>query len=147
MVKRIMKTFTLDQARTAASSGGVLSANLRPVGSMFVLEFETRNAGAVLLIASGTKKVRRFGNPVKAFEIVRILGLEGGRFSVAQWRPDEVEIDRVKRPDRALNMKKTHEAVDLKRVLDERISKADKSDTAWLDHDDVFADLEKRYAA
>ena len=37
-----MKTWTLDQARSAASSGGVLSANLRPMGSLFALEFETR---------------------------------------------------------------------------------------------------------
>ncbi len=78
-----MKTFTIEQARSAAASGGVLSANLRPMGSVFALEFETRN-GAAMLIASVSKDIRRFVNPLKAFQIVRDLGLEGGRFSVAQ---------------------------------------------------------------
>lgn len=104
-----MKTFTIAQARSAAAAGGVLSANLRPVGSMFELEFETRN-GAAKLIASVSKKARRFGNPVKAFEIVRELGLEGGHFSVAQWRPEERELDRAARPDKSAVLKATHEA-------------------------------------
>lgn len=104
-----MKTFTIDQARSAASAGGVLSANLRPVGSMFALEFETRQ-GPVTLIASVSKEVRRFVNPIKAFEIVRDLGLEGGHFSVAQWRPDEREQDRAARPDKSAALKATHQA-------------------------------------
>ena len=140
-----MKTFTIEQARSAAASGGVLSANLRPVGSMFALEFETRN-GSVMLIASVSKDVRRFVNPAKAFEIVRDLGLEGGRYSVVQWRPEEREIDRPTRPDRSLAMKKKHEAAELKRVLDERIEIANDPKTKWLDHEDVFAELEARYA-
>ena len=83
MKERHMKTFTIEQARSAVASGGVLSANLRPVGSVFALEFETRN-GSAMLIASVSKEVRRFVNPIKAFQIVRELGLEGGRYSVAQ---------------------------------------------------------------
>ncbi len=139
-----MKTFTIEQARSAAASGGVLSANLRPMGSVFTLEFETRN-GSAMLIASVSKDVRRFVNPLKAFQIVRELGLEGGHFSVAQWLPDD-NIDRQTRPDRSLAMKKNHEAVELKRVLDERIMMADDPKTKWSGHDEVFAELEARYA-
>jgi hypothetical protein len=140
-----MKTFTIEQARSAVASGGVLSANLRPVGSVFALEFETRN-GAAMLIASVSKEVRRFVNPLKAFEIVRELGLEGGHYSVAQWRPDEYDKDRQKRPDRSLVMKKNHEAVELKRVLDERVMMANNHKTKWLGHEEVFTELEARYA-
>lgn len=104
-----MKTFTIDQARSAAAAGGVLSANLRPAGGSFTLEFETR-AGPATLIASVSKNTRRFSNPVKAFEIVRELGLEGGHYSVAQWRPDERDIERPTRPDRAMAMKEVHDA-------------------------------------
>ena len=104
-----MKTWTLEQARSAASSGGVLSANLRPAGSRFALEFETRQ-GPATLITSVSKKARLFGNLVKAFEIVRELGLEGGRFSVAQWRPDERELDRPSRPDKSAALKATYQA-------------------------------------
>lgn len=140
-----MRTFTIEQARSAVASGGVLSANLRPIGSMFALEFETRN-GAAMLIASVSKEVRRFVNPSKAFEIVRDLGLEGGRYSLTEWRPNERAIDRPSRPDRALAMKAKHEAAELKRVLDERIEKANDPKTQWVDHETVFAELETRYA-
>lgn len=140
-----MKTYTFDQARSAASSGGVLSANLRPVGSKFALEFETRS-GAVMLITSVTKEVRRFGNATKAFELVRELGLEGGRYSVAQWRPEEQELDKATRPDRSAFMKSAHEAADLKKLLDARIAAANDPATKWVDSDQVFAELEGRYA-
>jgi hypothetical protein len=141
-----MKTFTIEQARSAVASGGVLSANLRPVGSMFALEFETRN-GAAMLITSVSKDVRRFVNPVKAFEIVQDLGLEGGHYSVSQWRPDERKLDRPARPDRSLAMKKNHEAGDLKRVLDERIALASSPDAVWHDAKDVFDELDTELEA
>jgi hypothetical protein len=144
MVSAFMKTFTIEQARSAASSGGVLSANLRPLGSKFALEFETRN-GSAMLIASVSKEVRRFVNPIKAFEIVRELGLEGGHYSVAQWRPDDA-IDRQTRPDRSLAMKKNHEAVELKRVLDERIQEANNPNAVWIEHNDMFDRLEASLA-
>lgn len=104
-----MRTLTIDQVRSAAASGGVLSANLRPIGSMFALEFETRT-GLATLVAAVSKQPRRFGNPLKAFEIVRELGLEGGHFSVAQWHPEEREVDRPVRPDASERMKHAHEA-------------------------------------
>lgn len=140
-----MKTFTIEQARSAALSGGVLSANLRPIGSMFALEFETRN-GPATLIAAVSKQVRRFGNPAKAFEIVRDLGLEGGHFSVAEWRPQDRELDRPTRPDKATALKATHEAAELKRVLDLRIALADAAGAIWHNAEDVFAELEARNA-
>jgi len=139
-----MKTFTIEQARSAAASGGVLSANLRPMGSMFALEFETRN-GAAMLVPSVSKDIRRFVNPLKAFQIVSELGLEGGRFSVAQWRPND-DVDRKTRPDRSLAMKKNHEAVELKRILDERIREANDPNAVWIGHDELFDRLEASLA-
>lgn len=140
-----MKTFTIEQARSAASSGGVLSANLRPMGSVFALEFETRN-GPAMLIAAVSKQVRRFVNPVKAFEIVRDLGLEGGHFSVAQWRPNEREFDRPARPDKSAALKAAHAAAGLQRTLEARIVMADAPGAIWHDAEDVFADIETRNA-
>lgn len=141
-----MKTFTLSEARSAAQSGGVLNANLTPIGSTFSIEFETRN-GVAVLIATVSKEVRRFANPIKAFEIIRDLGLEGGRFSVAQWRPNDREFERASRPDRALAMRAAHEAADIKRTLEARIKEADDPNTVWHDAEDVFAELEARYAS
>ena len=141
-----MKAWTLEQARSAAASGGVLSANLRPAGSRFALEFETRQ-GPATLIASVSKKTRLFGNPVKAFEIVRDLGLEGGRFSVVQWRPDERELDRAVRPDKSAALKATHQAAALLRTLNERLALADAPEVLWHEAGDVFAELEARNAS
>jgi len=136
-----MKMFTIDQARSAAASGGVLSANLRPVGSMFALEFETRS-GPAMLVAAVSKQVRKFVSPLKAFKIVRELGLEGGRFSVANWLPHERDIERQTRPDKSAALKEMHDAGKLKRLLDERIRMADSPDAVWHDAEDVFAELE-----
>jgi len=140
-----MKTFTLSEARSAAQSGGVLNANLKPTGSTFAIEFETRN-GVAVLIASVSKEVRHFANPIKAFEIIRDLGLEGGRFSVAEWRQNEREFDRVSRPDRALALREAHEAADIKRTLEAAIKQANDPNTVWVDHDQLFDELEASLA-
>lgn len=134
-----MKTFTIDQARSAAAAGGVLSANLRPVGSMFELEFETRN-GAAKLIASVSKKARRFGNPAKAFEIVRELGLEGGHFSVAQWRPEERELDRAARPDKSAALKAAHEAAAYDKWFRAQVQEAIDDPRPSIPHAQVMAE-------
>lgn len=135
-----MKTFTIEQARSAVAAGGVLAANLRPDGSMFALEFETRN-GPAMLIAAVSKKVRRFGNPTKAFEIVRDLGLEGGRYSVAQWLPDERDTDRPTRPDKSAVLKATHEAAAydkwFRAQAEEAIKEADDPNTQWVSNEAV----------
>lgn len=140
-----MKTFTIEQARSAAASGGVLSANLRPVGSMFALEFETRN-GVVMLIAAVSKKVRRFGNPAKAFEIVRALGLEGGRYSVAQWRPEEREIDRPTRPDKSAALKAAHAAASYDKWLRAQVQKAIDDTGQTISLEEVMQDVRKSIA-
>lgn len=134
-----MKTLTLDQARTAVAAGGVLSANLRPVGSKFALEFETR-AGVAVLITSVSKKTREFVNPAKAFEIVRSLGLEGGRYSVVQWRPEERELDRAARPDKSAALKATHEAARYDRWFRSQVQDALDDPRPSIPHDEVEAE-------
>lgn len=105
-----MKQLDLSQARTAVQTGGVLAANLRPSGSRFLIEFETRS-GTAVLVATNTRKPRPF-SPLKAFETIRELGLDSGSFSLAQWRPEEAEWDKRPRPDRKAAMQRSHEAVE-----------------------------------
>ena len=88
-----------------------------------------------------TPSERTAPNPVKAFEIVRELGLEGGRVSVAQWRPDERELDRAVRPDKSAALKATHQAAALLRTLNDRIAAADAPGAVWHDAGDVLAEL------
>lgn len=111
---------------------------------MFALEFETRN-GTAMLIAAVSKQVRKFSNPAKAFEIVRDLGLEGGRYSVAQWRPDEHHIDRPARPDKSAMLKATHEAAAydkwFRAQVEEAVNEADDPNTVWVPHAVVKEDM------
>jgi len=77
---------------------------------------------------------------------VRELGLEGGRFSLTQWRPDERAIDRPSRPDKSASLKATHQAAALQRTLNERVALANAPDAVWHDAADVFAELDARNA-
>ena len=140
-----MKKFTLSEARSAAQAGGVLNANLKPAGSAFAIEFETLN-GMAVLIASVSKEVRHFANPIKAFELIRDLGLEGGRFSLTEWRPNEREFDRASRPDRALALREAHAAAEIERTLEARIKAANDPNTVWHDHDQMFDAIEASIA-
>jgi len=40
-----------------------------------------------------------------------------------------------------------HEAADIKRMLEARIKEADDPNTVWHDAEDIFAELEARYAS
>ena len=135
-----MKTLTLAQARSATAAGDVLSANLRPVGSKFALEFETR-AGVAVLITSVSKKTREFVSPAKAFEIVRSLGLEGGRYSVAGWRPEERELDRAARPDNSATLKATHEAARYDRWFRAQVQESLDDPSPSIPHEEVMRDV------
>jgi hypothetical protein len=142
-----MNTITIEQARLAAASGGVLSVNLRHVGSMFTLEFETLN-GTAMLIASVSKEVRWFSNPAKAFEIVRVLGLDGRCYSVAQWHPEENVLDRPVCSDRSVSLKQAHEAAAYNnwflQQVEEGIKEADDPATVFISQTDVKKDMAKQ---
>jgi hypothetical protein len=103
-----MKTLDVSQATAAAQAGGVLNAVLRADGGQFFIELETRTAGTAVLVTSNNRRPRAFRNPIKALAVIRELGLQNGRFSLEAWRPDEAELERASRPDRAEAMKQTH---------------------------------------
>lgn len=151
-----MQQLDLSQARSAVQTGGILSANLRPEGSRFVIEFETRSGPAVL-ISTNSKRPRPF-SPLKAFEAIRELGLESGRFTLSQWRPEEGE---KKRPDRAEALKKTHQAAAaatahdtwFREQVEQGLREADDPKTVWISQEDASAawakkreELQQRFA-
>lgn len=103
-----MKTLDVSQATAAAQAGGVLNAILRADGGQFFIELETRTAGIAVLVTSNNRRPRAFRNPMKALEVIRDLGVQSGRFSLEAWRPNEAQVDRQSRPDRAEAMKQTH---------------------------------------
>lgn len=135
-----MKTLDVSQARAAVEIGGILAANIRPHGSRFYVEFETRQGPAVL-VATNTRKPRAF-SPLKAFEAVRELGLDGGRYTLASWRPDEAEVDKPRRPDRAQAMKRVHEAAAYDKWFRGQVKASMEDERPNVPHDQVMEQVQ-----
>jgi hypothetical protein len=101
--------YDLSEAAAAVKAGGILSAILKAQGGAFYVELETRSAGVASLVKTKDRTPRAFANPVKAFEVIRELGLSAGRFALEQWRPQEADFERRTRPDVARAMKAKHQ--------------------------------------
>jgi hypothetical protein len=77
----------------------------------------------------------------------RILELTAGQSKAAN-----VDAERLRgailhsKTDRAAALQEPHETDELKRVLDKCLLEANDSGTKWLSHEEVFANLEARYA-
>jgi len=140
-----MQNLTLNQFRTVTEAGGLLSVSLVAKGGTFHVEAETRKGLAVLVKARGNA-LREFRNPAKAMLLLRELGVREMRTDTRQWQPEQAEIPAYSRPDRAQAMNDALEAADLKRTLEARIKEADDPNTVWIDHDQLFDELEARYA-
>jgi hypothetical protein len=142
-----MKTLDLSQATAAVESGGVLSAVLKGKGAAFFIEFETRAGSAELVTANG-RKPRAFRNPVKALELVRELGLPGGRFLLQEWRPEEAEFDTSRRrPERSISLKAAHEAAAYKGWLTKEVQDAIDDPRPSVPHSEVAAEWATERAA
>ena len=129
-----MHQLTLDQFRSGAETGALLSVTIRALGAKFRIEAETRG-GEVTLITRRDKTPREFANPIKAFSLLRELGITEYRVDAKGWRPDEAAADRRSRPDRAEALRAFHDA-------DVRIKLARSlADTRpAVPHDDVMAE-------
>lgn len=137
-----MHRFSLDQLRTTVETGGVLSVSIVAAGGAFHIEAETRRGSAVLTKTRGNA-MREFRDATKALGLLRELGIREARVDTRNWRPEQAELGRSTRPDRASAMRAAHEAAEIKRTLEARIAEADDPKTVWRDHDDVFAELER----
>lgn len=140
-----MQNLTLEQFRATVEAGGVMSVVLKAQGAAFAIQAETRRGDAVL-VDTRRKQPRLFGDPRKALALLRDMGIRKASVDAEAWRPEQAGSLRPSRPDKSVKLKAAHEAAELKRVLDERIMMADAPDAIWHDAEDVFAELEARYA-
>lgn len=140
-----MHKLTLEQFRTTFETGGILSVALVAHGGVFHVEAETRKGSAILTKAR-TPDLRQFRDVTKALGLLREIGIHEARVDTRQWRPEQADIGRASRPDRAEQMRAAHEAADLKRTLDAAIREADDPNTVWYGHDQVFDELEASLA-
>lgn len=104
-----MHQLTLEQFRTTAETGALLSVTLRAQGAKFYLHAETR-CGDATLITGREKTPRAFANPIKALALLRDLGIKEARVETTDWRPQDADLDRKKRPDRADALRASHDA-------------------------------------
>lgn len=140
-----MQQLTLEQFRATVEAGGVLTVTLKAQGPAFAVQAETRRGDAVL-VDSRRKQPRMFVDPRKAMLLLRDLGIRNAKLDANAWKPEQASLLKASRPDSSAQMKAAHEAAELKRTLEERVSMANDPNAVWLDHDEVFDALEARYA-
>ena len=139
-----MQTLTLEQLRAAVRTGGAVSVTLRAEGGAFVVAVATRSGGEGLLVASRSKEPRRFGDLRKAMLLLRKMGSVTVLVDATRWNPDERGTGR-ERPDRALAMKRAHEAAAHDRwfraQVEEGLREAASSGAVMLAHQQVMAEM------
>jgi len=139
-----MQTLTLEQLRATARAGGVASVTLKAEGGAFLVTVATRSGGDGLLITTRAKEPRRFADPRKAMLLLREMGIATARFDTSHWHPDKTSTG-APRPDRAVAMKRAHEAAAHDRwfraQVEEGLREASDRATVTLPHARVMKDM------
>jgi hypothetical protein len=137
----IMQTVTLEQLRATTDAGGVLGVTLQADGPAFLVKIETRRGDRLLVTTR--HEPRKFVDPRKAMLLLRDMGICDMRIDGAKWRPEEVCQEKKARPDRAVAMKKAHEAAAhvqwMREQVETAIKRADSEKSAWADSGQVDA--------
>ena len=131
-----MHQLTLEQFRSGAETGALLSVTIRALGSKFRIEAETRGGDATL-ITKREKAPREFANPIKAFSLLKELGIQEYRVDAHDWRPEEAELARRSRPDRAEALRASHEA-----YVRMKLERALADPRPAIAHSDVMAEAD-----
>jgi hypothetical protein len=104
----------------------VLTVTLCAEGAGFELQVETRRGLAKLVKARRARtapEIRRFADPRKAL-LLRELGIQQARINSEHWRPEDQELERQPRPDRAAVLKAAHEALSHSGWLQQKVEAA-----------------------
>ncbi|BBP02278.1 hypothetical protein [Sulfuriferula nivalis] len=136
-----MHKLDLDAFRTTLETGGILSVSLVAQGGAFHVEAETRRGDAVLTKSRSTV-LREFRNVQRATLLLRELGVREFSVDTKNWRPEQADIGRATRPDRAAVLREALAAAEIQRSLDAAIKQADDPNTVWVAHDDLFDAIE-----
>jgi predicted transcriptional regulator len=136
------KPLTLDQFRAAHAAGGVATVSLSAEGGAFYIRAVTTSGVEALLVTTRQKDPRAFGDPAKAIALLHSLGVHDARLDTSAWRP-EASAKAKPRPDRALAMRRTLEAVEhdawFRAEVEQGLAEAARPDVSLLEHEDVVA--------
>src|SRR5487761_2021130 len=136
-----MLNLDLDAFRTTFKTGGILSVSLVGQGGAFHVTAETRRGDAVLT-KSRSAALREFRDVQRATLLLSELGIREFSVDTKNWRPEQADIGRPTRPDRALVLKEALDASEIKRTLEAAIKQADDPNTVWVSHEDLFNEIE-----
>jgi hypothetical protein len=131
-----MHKLNLDQFRTTLETGGVLSVSLVAQGGAFHIAVETRRGEAVLTKARGSD-LRQFRDATKALGLLRELGIREAKVNTKNWRPEQADIGRATRSDRAEAMKAAHEAAEHDRWFRDQVQAAMDDPKPSIPHGDI----------
>lgn len=115
---------------------------------LFALTTVETRRGERLLVTTRRREPRKFIDPRKAMLLLREIGIHEMRVDGTQWRPEEAELEKTVRPDRAVAMKQAHEAVGhdkwFREQVEQGIKEADDPNTLWLSNDEAEARAAER---
>lgn len=135
-----MQTLTLEQFRATVDTGCILSVVLKAIGAGFAIQAETRR-GDVVLVDTRKKQPRVFGDPRRALALLREMGIRKAAIDAVDWRPEQADLLRPSRPDKAAALKATHEAAAydkwFRAEVEEAIKEADDPNTKWMSNEDA----------
>lgn len=137
-----MQYLTLEQFRSTNDAGGVLSVTLKAEGAGFEMQIETRRGPAKLVKSRDKGALRRFIDPRKALLLLRNLGIREARIDSQKWRPEDHEMERKPRPDRAEAMKAAHEALSHTDWLREKLARSAADTRPRASHEQVMSDAQ-----
>lgn len=96
-----MQNLTQAQFQAAFAHGAVRSVEIQPLGAQFSVKFLTLKGDAVLVQARKTQP-RLFGTVDSALKVLHKLGVRRIVLDhLEQWHPEQAELARRTRPDRA----------------------------------------------
>jgi hypothetical protein len=136
-----MQNLTLEQFRATNEAGGVLSVTLKAEGAGFEMQIKTRRGLAKLVKARDKGETRRFLDVRKALLLLRELGIQEAHIDSQHWKPEEKELERKPRPDRASVMKAAHVALSHSDWLQQKLSKSVDDTRARAPHAKVMSDV------
>jgi hypothetical protein len=137
-----MQHLTLEQFRSTNDAGGVLSVTLKAEGGSFEMQIETRRGLAKLVKSRDKSEMRRFVDPRKALLLLRDLGIRQAHIDSQQWRPEDQELERKLRPDRAEAMKAAHAALSHTDWLREKLKMSADDTRPRVPHEKVMNDAQ-----
>jgi len=110
----------LDQFKTTVNTGGISSVTVKAQGAIFIIEADSQKGGKVLLIKSKGNELREFRDSHKALLLLWELGIREAKIDARNWHPEQIGLEKVRRPDRSKALQAVHAAAEMLRSKNEK---------------------------